>query len=113
MQDYIIKRDGQPPLTFKGDEIGKGTTRDHNSTRWTNVTIYKTKGGKYVAYIERATQWQGECNHDEAVSRSEAIGIIQWLKQDGENLGRASQRAVENAAESDANFSAAWVERVE
>lgn len=118
MQDYKIRRDGLPPIVFTGEEIGKGSNRirgGRDSTRWTNVTLYTTKGGRFVAHVERVTQWQGESDRDTATSKETANEIIQWLKDDAgaDTLGEASQCAVEQAVKVCPDFAAAWVETVE
>jgi hypothetical protein len=118
MENYTIKRDGLPPIVFIGDKIGHGTTRSDNGpgqNRWTDVDIYRTHGGKYVAYVGRMTIWQGESDRRAATSKATPKEIIQWLKDDTESytLGDASQEAVEAAVKVDTEFAAAWVEKVD
>jgi len=57
---YTLRRDDKPPLRFRGRQIAYADTADRNSTRWTEVTVYRTKGGKCVLYIREVSQWQGE-----------------------------------------------------
>ena len=70
MQSYLLPRSGQAPLKFTGEEIASSegriqNGRDHN--RWHDLTVYRTVGGGYVVQVQYRTQWQGECEHDEAV----------------------------------------------
>jgi hypothetical protein len=113
MEKMIIKRDGLPPISFTGEVIGTGSTRTHNSTRWTTVDIYRTKGNRYIAAISRLTCWQGESDHREAKSCELASEIIDYLKGENDFLGDASQESVEEATKHDANFAEVWVEKVE
>jgi hypothetical protein len=113
MEKIIIKRDGLPPISFTGEVIGTGSTRTHNSTRWTTVDIYRTKGNRYIAKVSRLTCWQGESDHREAKSCELASEVIDYLKGDNDFLGDASQEAVEEATKHDASFAEVWVEKVE
>lgn len=113
MDKYTINRDGHPPIVFTGEKIAGADNKDHNSTRWTKVALYRTKGGKYVAKISRLTCWEGESDHITAEVFSQAADLIEWLKEGSDVLGSVSQEAVEKAAKTDANFAAAWVEEVE
>lgn len=116
MQDYQIKRTGLPPIKFSGEVIGSGSTEiehGNRSNRWTEVEIYKTKGGKFVATVGHLTIWQGESDHYKAQSFEKASDAIEWLKGEGGTLGKASQSAVEKAVQNDPSFAEAWVETVE
>ena len=116
MTQYTISRDGMPPIRFTGEQIAKGSDRVHNSTRWTNVELFLTKGGKYVASINRRTQWQGERDSTVAMSFTSAADVIAWLSEQTGNsvdLSQAAQEAVEAAAKRSDTFAAAWVENVD
>lgn len=41
---------GEQEINFTGEEIGFATTQDRRMSkiRWTDITIYRTQGGKYV-----------------------------------------------------------------
>lgn len=112
-----ITRTGEPPLRFAGVEIGSGDTKidgGSRANRWTEVTIYITKGGKYIAHVGYRTCWQGEHDTDNARSFTTPAELVEWLKEDNEGrLGRASQEACEEAAKNDSEFGKAFVEEVE
>lgn len=112
MDKHVIKRDGLPPIAFTGDLIGS-TTRGRNDSRWTEVKIYRTQAGRFVAQISRLTCWQGENDHRAAASFATAAKLIEWLKEGSETLGAKSQEAVEDAAKTEPAFATAWVEEVE
>ena len=113
MNKITIKRDGLPPIVFTGERIAVGSNRDHNSTRWTTVEIYRTQGERYIARIERCSLWEGERTRRTASSFPAPAELIEWLGEGEQALGEASQRAVEAAAAADPKFAAAWVEEVE
>jgi hypothetical protein len=75
---YLLPRSGQAPLKFTGEKIASSegriqNGRDHN--RWHDLTVYRTAAGAYVVQIEYRTQWQGECEHAEAIVCSDAAGV--------------------------------------
>jgi len=116
MDKHIIKRDGLPPIAFTGEEIASASNHSHQGSaqnRWTEVSIYRTKGGRFIAKVSRITCWQGESDQTTATSCATAEGVIEWLKEGQDELGSVSQEAVEKAAKVEPAFAAAWVEVVE
>jgi hypothetical protein len=75
MFNYKITRDGKIDLKFTGEMIAHAenspdTARSNYSGstgRWTELVLYKTKGGKFVCSRIHGTQWQGERDSHEAV----------------------------------------------
>ena len=114
---FNISRTGLPPMKFTGRKIAFASTktvRGEGQNRWTEVAIYRTKGGKWIGYIGSITCWQGEFDHYKATSCDSPQSLIDWLRDDyNGTLGRASQEACEEAAKADAEFAAAFVEEVE
>jgi EXLDI family protein len=115
--NYKIRRDGERALAFSGRIIGQADNKDHNSTRWTNVTIYRTASGRIVAKVEDRTQWQGESDHVRADSFSTASGAIGYLRHaDGDNydsdLSASAQEAIEDAGQNDEEFASAFTENI-
>lgn len=117
MQEYKLVRQGLAPLTFTGEIIGKGEIGNEHSG--VTIRIYRTKGNLYVAEIERRNRNSRAFSLDDVPPYRNAAHfpspteIINWLKEDEETLGKASQDAVEKACENDKAFAAAWVERIE
>jgi hypothetical protein len=82
-QRYVLKRDGEADVRFTGERIAEASSSaersrgDYSGTtgRWTELSLYRTKGGKYVCHSVGRTQWQGEhdryatevCNSEAAV----------------------------------------------
>jgi len=62
--DHIqLRRDGAPPLRFKGTLSGIASSHSHSgpsNSRWTEIRIYETVSGKAVLSIIGHTLWQGE-----------------------------------------------------
>jgi hypothetical protein len=113
MTKYKIERDGFPPLKFTGERIGNADNRTHNSTRWTVVEIYRTRGGKFVGRVERITQWEGERDTSTAEAFADFGALIQWLKDGEDALGRVSQEAVVQAIEAHPELAACWAVEIE
>ena len=112
----IIYRDGLPPIAFTGEKIGYGSNEIQNgnrANRWTEVAIWKTKGGRYIAHVERYTCWQGESGSSDGTSCGTVAEVIAALRNEDGLLGVVSQKAVEQASETDPAFANAWVEEVE
>lgn len=111
---YVIRRDGLPPISFQGQEIGSATNGGSESRgRWLEVDIYKTKGGRYIASWTHRTCWQGEHDTRKAKSHLTAADLIEWLKNGEDTLNDVAQEAVERAAKTDTHFAGYWVEEVE
>ena len=119
--NYKIRRDGERALAFSGRIIGQADNKDHNSTRWTTVTIYRTASGRVVAKVEDRTQWQGESDHvraDSFAKANEAIRYLRfandWYECDGYDgiLPEAAQEAIEDAAKNDEEFASAFTETI-
>jgi hypothetical protein len=60
MNAVKLSRSGKRPLAFNGEQIATATTKDHNSTRWTNIEVYETDQGMWIVGIANITCWQGE-----------------------------------------------------
>lgn len=119
IEKVVIRRTGFPPLQFKSVQSWEATSRNHKSTRWTDVRIYRTVGGRYVAEVRSLTLWEGEQDFSKAQSFASAQEVIEWLKDDDGRLGRVSQEAVDRASgmsgsgEADPGFVEVFVEVVE
>ena len=63
MEKIQVQRSGERTLVFQGERAfgtDDQTINGPRNTRWTELTIYRTAAGKYVAAVCRRTQWQGE-----------------------------------------------------
>lgn len=62
METYIVERDNDRSIRFTGERIASTTSRYNQNTngRWTELALYRTKGGKLICEQIGVTQWQGE-----------------------------------------------------
>lgn len=68
--EITLKRTGKPPLRFRGELIEESDgerQRGKENTRWHELGVYRTEGGKFVLRIAYRTRWQGELDRDDAV----------------------------------------------
>lgn len=79
---YTLRRDDLPPLRFRGIKLEECDTRTHDSTRWVEVRIYRTQGGRYILRVCHRTQWQGESDTLRAWSLSDPTEIRDYLRDD-------------------------------
>lgn len=47
MKQYVV-RNGLQEMEFEGEKLSSASTERDNSVRWTEINIYKTRGGNYV-----------------------------------------------------------------
>jgi hypothetical protein len=78
---HTVQRDGDRDIEFDGELIAEAETSANNASpdysgdtgRWTELQLYRTKAGKFVASCVSRTQWQGERDtHEAAVCENEA-----------------------------------------
>jgi hypothetical protein len=70
MKEYFVTRDGERDIIFTGEVIATAKSSPNTAAgnysrstgRWSELTLYRTQGGKYVCQEIGRTQWQGE--HD-------------------------------------------------
>lgn len=69
MKTYTLDVDNAPSIRFTGALIGSAESSPNNASgssysgatgRWTELELYKTKGGLYVCHQIGRTQWNGE-----------------------------------------------------
>lgn len=66
MEKIRVHRDGQRDLVFQGAKIAGTSNMHRDDTRWTELVMWKTAGGKYVIQRQYITRWQGERDTVEA-----------------------------------------------
>jgi hypothetical protein len=69
MKEYIVQRSNAADLRFNGEIVAHTESSANNASgssysgqtgRWSELTLYKTAGGKFVCEQIGRTQWQGE-----------------------------------------------------
>ena len=83
MDEITLKRDNDRDLRFRGKKIAEAASspnsanRRHESTgRWTELKLYRTAGGKYIATTIGRTQWTTEHDRHAAVVCKDVEAVI-------------------------------------
>jgi len=87
MEKYIITRDGEQDLKFEGELIASASSSPESARgdysgsvgRWTELRLYRTKGGKYVCQSIGRTQWQGEHDRCKGAVCADAAGVCAFF----------------------------------
>ena len=118
MGEYIVRRDGNKDLKFKGEvlaDVSNQWVAGQNQTRWKEVSIYKTESGKYVVSVIHRTCWEGEADSFQAHVCETAEDVYRCLAVDDmgeELLSTLAKEALEEAAKKDKAFKAILYEEV-
>lgn len=67
MKRFELRNDGNRDIAFTGELISEVDSRDFRrspgvSTRWTELRLYRTKGGKYVCELCGRSSMYGEAD---------------------------------------------------
>jgi len=62
-----IEQSKGPALEFEGQELGRSSSRQPSSERWTTLIVYKSDSGRYVAVVK------GETIHPDEHTRVRAV----------------------------------------
>jgi len=82
LDEYTLERDGQKRLRFRGELLSETTTHEHSgpaSTRWLDLELYLTAGGRYVVAAWWRTCWQGENDRHAAEVVATREGLVPAL----------------------------------
>lgn len=69
METFTLEIDNAPSVRFTGELVASAASSDNQAMgssysgqtgRWTELALYKTKGGKFVCHQVGRTRWQGE-----------------------------------------------------
>lgn len=69
METFTLEIDNDPSIRFTGELVASAASSDNQAMgssysgqtgRWTELALYKTKGGKYICHQIGRTRWQGE-----------------------------------------------------
>jgi DNA topoisomerase IB len=64
---FTLPRSGQQPLVFTGEGLAESLgdlCEGQEQSRWHNIKVYRTTGGKYVLAIQYRTRWT-KSKHEE------------------------------------------------
>jgi hypothetical protein len=115
---YTIKRDGDRPLSFRGQRIGEGNHGSGGSSgyecdwnRGVRVRIYRRAVGGYVVTWYHWSQWQGEGSSLRATICATAGDVVTALRDDEDGaIRQAEAEALADAAKVDDGLAAVSVE---
>lgn len=87
MQQYTIKNDGARNIKFTGEVLGHAASSPDTAHpkysrsvgRWTELTLYRTKGGKFVCEEVGHTQWQEEHDRHRAAVCDDQECVIEFF----------------------------------
>lgn len=84
METFELQNDNGPDYRLEGEELAQVTSRGNDSTRWSNLFLYRTAKGTLVAHEVGVSQWEGETTRytvHVAADEQELIGILGygWL----------------------------------
>jgi hypothetical protein len=83
-------------IRFRGERIAHASDAwvgGREQTRWTDIRLYRTTGTRYVLWIARCTQWQGEQDEYIAHVCSTPEEVYQHLHEETGNTGDLSRLA--------------------
>jgi hypothetical protein len=102
-------------VRFTGEVIAEASGHrvgGKEQSRYTDLTLYRTKAGKYILFIEHITCWEGEQNTSTLHVCDDAHRVFDVLS-DGEGLGRLDTLLLQRAAKNDPAFERVITEEVE
>ena len=83
-RDFSIRPSGKRPIAFRGEELASATskrTSGQTSTRWHDLTLFKTEGGSYVLKIVFRTQWENEIDRIWAEVLADPVLVAEALEE--------------------------------
>jgi hypothetical protein len=69
METFTLEIDNAPSVRFTGELVASAASSDNQAIgsgysgqtgRWTELALYKTKGGKIICHQVGRTRWQGD-----------------------------------------------------
>ena len=82
MEQFTVERDGARPLKFTGELLAEAATSPNTSGttgRWQELSLYRTKAGKYVCQQIGFTQWQGEHDRYSAAVCDDVDSVMEFF----------------------------------
>lgn len=99
--EIVVLRDGARNIRFHGEMIGEASSHSYqgpSSSRWTEISIYRTKAGAFIASIVGRTCWQGETDRHSAYLCANAAEVVEALERDNDGeLSWVAKKALDNA----------------
>lgn len=108
MDIYTLKVDNAPRIRFSGELIASASSSDNRAMgssysgvtgRWTELELYKTKGGKFVCHTIERTRWQGERDRCSGKVCDTIDDVIEFFGQDWLAQELYDEAKIDNAIE--------------
>lgn len=93
--------DSDTLVSFRGVLLATASSKSPGKTRWSEISIYRTDGGKYIVHGVGKTLIRGEIDRSWCNVVTTGVGVIERLtrKEDGvQFMPRVPNRAVAEAA---------------
>jgi hypothetical protein len=113
MEKIRVKRDGEKDLSFTGQLVASASSQWVNGkdqTRWNEIEVYQTAGGKWVYSRAYITRWQGEACSNEAHIFETAEQLVDYLAEGG--LTPIGKEILEQLAKVNPDFERLEVEEI-
>ena len=84
MKKFTLPRTGDRALSFTGERLATADTRTREGfgqSRWHELALYRTEGGRYVVALGYRTQWQGELPVDWAWTAADEAEAVRYLRE--------------------------------
>lgn len=87
METITLNNDNAPDLCFTGELVASASSSANNASgyysgsvgRWTELKLYKTASGKFIAQSIGHTQWQGEHTRYKSVVCADEAAVIAFF----------------------------------
>lgn len=81
METIELQIDNAPDIRFYGERLGEASSRTRDSKRWTVLTLYKTRAGKFVCHKEGQTLMPDEKLKSSCLVADTEAQIIEFFGQ--------------------------------
>jgi hypothetical protein len=115
-EKITIQRDNMKDLVFEGWELAESSNRKFEGpgqNRYTTLTLYKSRAGKYVLLDEYKTHWQGEDDRTDAAVYDTIEDLLADLIGDDGAVSEMRKELIKGAAAEDENFQGVLIERID
>lgn len=116
MKTFTLEQTAGKSVRFTGVQIATAGGRFQNGreqNRYTELTLWRTKGGKYVLMIDYTTQWQGESCSTRVIPCATPADVVAELTDEAGEIGRLDAELLRDAMTADQAFEAVAVQEVE
>jgi hypothetical protein len=99
-ETYNLRNDNGRDVKFAGwmlTEVSSHSNQGPSQNRWTEISIYRTRGGKYIVQIVGLTCYQGESNRYEVTVCATEDEVVKALEGGEGQLGWLAKDALDEA----------------